>query len=136
MPIPKTFRLGTRIDPAEMASRGDSPSQSSEPVILGLEDLQVHALLAGSSGSGKSRTATALALDAFEQNIPIIVIDKHGDTVEDIASHVASRAMRRESTGTLALLKRLHFLEWGPLFCPRLDPFHFPVPRSNRAITS
>ena len=107
MPIPKTFRLGTRLDPT---ASGGSPPASSDPVTLDFDDLKVHALIAGSSGSGKSRAATALALDAFEQNIPTVVIDKHGDTVEDIASHVAARAMRRDAAGTLALLKRLHFL--------------------------
>ena len=107
MPIPKVFPLGTRVDPSRLAS-GKGPT--AESVVLGLEDLQVHALLAGSSGSGKSRAATALALDAFDQHVPIVVIDKHGDTAEDIAAHVAAAAMRCDPAGTVARLKRLHFL--------------------------
>ena len=128
MPVSKTFRLGTRIDPAEFGPQADAPPEASEPLTLDLDDFKVHALVAGSSGSGKSRAVTALALDAFAQHVPTVVIDKHGDTVDDIAAHVAARAMRCDPAGTCALLRRLHFLEWGPLFCPRLDPFHFPPP--------
>ena len=76
MLIDKDFHLGTEVDPTDLRIKRLNGIEI--PLILPWEDLKVHGLLNGASGSGKSRTVIAMALAAFDQNIPTVVIDKHG----------------------------------------------------------
>ena len=113
------FDIGTITAPAKAIVAGQ------ERLLLTLDDLRTHFLLSGSTGSGKSRTATKMALDAFHQNVGIAIIDTHGDTVDDIASHVVKEATE---TGDMSLLDRLDYFQWAPNYCPRIDPLAFALP--------
>lgn len=118
MVVPKTFPLGEVVDLETLDRLG-------EPFCLTDADLGVHVFIAGSTGSGKSRTATQIALDAFNQGVGIAVIDKHGETTQDLGAHLAKRVWTSDNP---SLLKRVHYLQWSPFSCPRIDPFHLPVP--------
>lgn len=92
---------------------------------LTIEDLTTHVLLGGSTGSGKSRTARQLAIDAVDSNFPCFLIDIHGDTADDAA---AALTRRITENGERHLLSKLHYIEFSPFYCPRLDPLALTIP--------
>jgi len=51
-----------------------------------LADLQTHASIVGATGSGKSTLLRNLNLQIFDLDASIIVIEPHGDLVDDILS--------------------------------------------------
>lgn len=116
----RTFNLGTFRE----ALRPERKNR--QKLILTLEQMRRHFLISGSTGSGKSRTAEAIALDAWEQNVGMAVIDVHGDTVDDVAAHLAKIVIK---TGDLSLLERIDYLQWTPTYCPRLDQLAFAAPK-------
>ncbi len=108
-----TFTIGKLTDPAQAIFTGQ------EHLFLPIDTFTTHALLCGSTGSGKSRSGTQIALDAMDQNIAVIVVDIHGDTVDDIGAHAVKRITEN---GERHLLSRLHYVEFSPFYCVRLDP--------------
>src|SRR6266446_4007064 len=92
--IPKLFTLGRILEGKEV----------NKALQLGESDLATHAVVVGSTGSGKSRAVTNLVLQHFEQGLGCCVLDPHGDTVEDVLAHLASRVV---TSGSKKLLARV-----------------------------
>lgn len=56
------------------------------PLSLNLKDIQRHASIFGTTGSGKSTTAISLALRLFSQGISVMILDWHGEHSEAVYS--------------------------------------------------
>lgn len=72
----------SRAEKASNAIRLGRLVESGEPLWAALDDLLVHMLVLGASGSGKSFLLLVLAVVAWMHGVPIIVIDPKGEMAE------------------------------------------------------
>ncbi len=95
-------------------------------VEMGLDGFNTHGLITGKIGMGKSRFSKQVILANMDAGIATIVLDPHGDLVEDILGTIASRVVE---TGKKTILKRVHYLEPSPFICFKYNPSRFFYPK-------
>ncbi|MCJ7429529.1 MAG: DUF87 domain-containing protein, partial [Candidatus Nanohaloarchaeota archaeon QJJ-5] len=61
--------------PSEPGYNVGQIAETSKDAIINPDDLTTHAIVAGSTGAGKSVTASAVVEEALEQDVPVVVFD-------------------------------------------------------------
>lgn len=84
-----------------------------------LEQLSVHAFVAGGSGTGKSKFLELVMRQLMAHRIGFMYVDPHGDTAKDLVSFAAARKVR----GDDVMWRRTHYLKIDKDLCFSLDPF-------------
>jgi hypothetical protein len=95
-------------------SSGTVAAPPDAEAVLDAASLARHALIVGTSGSGKSRLATHLALEQLKAGCSLVFLDPKDQTVLEVLAAVQRTGVRPEQV-TLALPTHGHPPAWNPL---------------------
>ena len=85
------------------------------------EVLNLHAVLLGPTGSGKSRLLRQLLREHLRTGRGFCLVD-FGDLADDLLADIARQSMKKKSE---SILHRVHFVELSPFRCMGYNPFQF-----------
>ncbi len=118
----RRYRLGTIVDD----EGGNGLRSIRSDFSITDDELDTHAAIFGTTGSGKSRSLRQLMREHRRNGRGFCVIEP-GDLIDDFLADCAYEIM---TTGNRGLLKKIHVVELSPFQLPRYDLFRFMYPKT------